>query len=54
MNASKRAKKLPRFVRIVRARPQLFLCAVLAMVISEALNRGRVSRSMTVNRSSTA
>ena len=30
---SGRATKLPRFVRIVRARPRLFLCAALALVI---------------------
>ena len=30
---SRRARRLPRFVRIVRARPRLFLCAALALVI---------------------
>jgi len=33
MTASGRARKLPRFVRIVRARPRLFLCGALALVI---------------------
>jgi len=33
MTASKRAKKLPRILRIVRARPRLFLCAALTLVI---------------------
>ena len=30
---SKRARKLPRILRIVRARPRLFLCAALTLVI---------------------
>ncbi len=33
MSPSGRAKKLPRFVRIARARPRLFLCAALMLVI---------------------
>jgi uncharacterized membrane protein len=40
MTASKRATKLPRFVRIVRARPHLFLCAALMFVIIVALPGG--------------
>ena len=40
MTASKRATKLPRVVRIVRARPRLFLCAALALVIIVLLPGG--------------
>ncbi len=33
MTASGRARRPPRFVRIVRARPRLFLCALLTLVV---------------------
>ena len=40
MSASGRARKLPRFVRIVRARPRLFLCVALGLVIVALLPGG--------------
>jgi uncharacterized membrane protein len=37
MTASGRARKLPRVVRIVRARPRLFVCAAISLVVIAVL-----------------
>ena len=44
MTASGRARRPPRFVRIVRARPRLFLCALLSLVVIAWLGTQQAQR----------